>query len=240
MASYSGSTPVPMAVDSPQVQSVAVFDYDGTCIDGQSGSLLARWLLRKGYLSPRTSAKLAWWGARYKFHMPYRQEEARELIFGALEERSPEEVDRILTAFHNEILLPRYREEAVREVALRHSEGCATVLISATFYEIAREASKYLHTDGFVATRMELDDQGNFTGKVLGDVIVGEAKVQVAREWADERFGAEGWNLSYAYGDHHSDKELLEAADHPFAVTPGPTLKKVAQRKGWTILDWDK
>lgn len=227
-----------MRQNSSSPRPVAVFDYDGTCIDGQSGSLLATWMLRRGYLSAKAACGLAWWGVRYKLHMPYRQEHARELIFNELSTHNAREVEAMLVEFHREVLVPRYRPRAMEEVRRRKEEGCATVLISATFETIASEAARHLGVDGFVATRMEHDASGRYTGRVLGGVIAGQAKVDAARTWADETVGPGTWQLAYAYGDHHSDIELLAAAEHPLAVCPGPTLKRVAGKYGWHIANW--
>ena len=219
-------------------RQVAVFDYDGTCIDGQSGSLIAKWLLRNGYLTPRAVVGLAWWGFRYKFHLPYRQERSRELIFGVLRSRDADEIHRIMTRFHEEVLESEYRPRAVEEIARRKAEGCATVIVSATFEDIASEAAHHLGTDGFVATKMEKMPNNHYTGRVEGDVVAGKAKVNAVRSWADEHLGLGAWELAYAYGDHHSDIELLGAAREPMAVSPGPTLKKEAHRRGWPIANW--
>ena len=219
-------------------QPVAVFDYDGTCISGQSGALIATWLLRGGYLSARTALGLSWWGLRYKWHLPYRHEEARELIFSDLGSRSHDDVRQIMEQFHDEVLLPRYRQNAMREIAYRKAEGCAVVLASATFKAIARKAAEHLGADGFVATEMERDEQGRYTGRVMGDVIEGEHKVELVRTWANEHLGEDAWYLAYAYGDHHTDIELLLAAEHPFAVSAGPTLRRRAKREGWPQLSW--
>lgn len=217
---------------------IAVFDYDGTCIDGQSGSLIAAWLTRNGYLSPYSVVGLAWWGIRYKLHLPLRQERARELIFRDLGKRSPEEVDRIMVTFHDQVLRPRYRKIAIEEISRRKQEGCLTLLVSATFEPIAREAAKILGVDGFAATRMELDERGKYTGRVRDAVTEGSAKVNTAKALARTCANQKPCTLEYAYGDHHSDVELLARARHPFVVSPGPTLKREARRRRWPILNW--
>lgn len=218
---------------------VAVFDYDGTCISGQSGSLISKWLLKRGDLSAHATVGLVWWGARYKFHLPYRQEHSRELIFHDLEDLSTSEIDALMVEFHNEVLVPLYRQRAADEIALRRAQGCATVIVSATFDPIAREAAMLLGADGYVATQMEQDALGNYTGNVSGNVVAGKAKVEAACAWADKTLGPNKWSLAFAYGDHHSDIELLSAARHPMAVSPGPTLRRAAHAQGWPIVDWE-
>lgn len=218
---------------------LAVFDYDGTVIDGQSGSLFTRYLLREGLISAHTASRLIWWGARYKLHLPYRQDEARELIFRDLGEHGPDEARRIMEQFHERVLVPRYRADAMQEVRRRHDEGCVTLLVSATFQGIADVAAQCLGFDANVATQMEVDEAGAYTGRVLGEVIAGEGKCRAVERWATEHIGHEGWRIAYAYGDHFSDEPLLERADTCFAVCPGKTLRQVARKRGWTVLDWN-
>lgn len=96
---------------------LAVFDYDGTIIDGQSGSLFSTYLLRHGLLSKRTAARLVWWGARYKLHLPFRQDESRELIFRDLGSHGYDRTIQIVRDFVREDLVPLERADAVAEVA---------------------------------------------------------------------------------------------------------------------------
>ena len=186
----------------------------------------------------RTLLRLGWWGLRYKLHLPYRQDEARELIFHDISRLGTQRVAAVMRGFHDEVLKPRYRADAVREVRRRKEEGCLTLLVSATFYPIAQIAGDFLGADGVSATHMELDEAGGYTGRVEGEVIAGEAKCRAVRAWGDERVGAGAWRIAYAYGDHFTDAPLLGSADTCFAVCPGKTLKSLAKRNGWAILDW--
>ena len=226
------------SITGHEVQRVAVFDFDGTSIEGQSGSLLTRYLVGRRIMSLRRLARLTWWGARYKLHLPYRQEEARELVFGSLAGMGAPEVDALLRSFHDEVLAPLYRPRALEEAARCHGRGLVVLLVSATFEPIAALGARTLGADGFVATRMERDSSGRYTGCVDGPVVAGAEKYRAVRRWCDARFGAGGWVLEAAYGDHHSDATLLSHARRPFAVCPGTTLAARARRCGWPVLDW--
>ena len=222
-----------------ETRGVAVFDFDGTSIRGQSGSLFTRYLFRNRIMSPRSLARLTWWGVRYKLHLPYRQAEARELVFGALAGMSSEQVDALMARFHDEVLAPRYRRRALEEVQSCRAQGLAVLLVSATFEPIARRAAQMMDADGFAATKMARGADGAYTGEVDGIVVAGAEKYRAAARWCDERFGAGRWSLEAAYGDHHSDADLLAHARRPYAVCPGKTLAVAARRNGWKILDWD-
>ena len=131
----------------PAIIQVAVFDYDGTAINGQSGALFARYLFARGLLSPLRALRLGWWGIRYVLHLPCRQGEAREQIFDTLREHSSQEVKEIMCDFHDQVLSRRYRQEALNEVRRRKEEGCVTLLVSATFRDIAEQAARRLGGD---------------------------------------------------------------------------------------------
>ena len=218
---------------------VAVFDYDGTMISGQSGKILALWLARQGYLSASVILRLILWGFRYKFHLPYRQDEARELIFSDLKSKDPQEVRDIMESFHHSVLKSEVRPRAMRELGYRKAEGCTCLLATATFSPITNAAARYLGFDGYIATEMETDDLGDYTGVVQGDVAAGQAKVDLVKAWADCHLGEGAWYCAYAYGDHYSDIALLSSAVHPCAVCPGPTLRKYARQHSWPIVDWE-
>lgn len=235
---FENGAPMTSSAHTP-ARRIAVFDFDGTSIDGQSGSLFTRYLLSHGMMSPARLARLVWWGARYKLHLPFRQGEARELVFGALRGQTSEAVDALMASFHDDVLAPLYRPQALREVAWCHEKGMLVLLVSATFEPIAEVASRRMGADGFAATRMERDAQGRYTGRVDGPVVAGAEKCRAVERWCDAHLGAGAWVLERAYADHHTDAPLLAAAREARAVCPGKTLAISARRQGWPVLDWD-
>lgn len=224
---------------SDSIKKIAVFDFDGTVISGQSGLLFSAYLLRRHLSSVSRTLKLMWWGARYKLHLPQRQEEARELVVGALTQYSIEFANAVMHDFHREVIEGMYRPQALEEVRRRQAEGCCVLLVSATFEPIAELAAKKLGVDAFLATKMQVGADGHYTSKVDGPVIEGAQKLVSATEWCNQHYGKGNWELAYAYGDHYSDATLLSAAQTPCAVCPGSTLTRLASKRGWTILNWE-
>lgn len=223
--------------------AIAAFDLDGTLLRGQSGTLILKYLVRKRLVTPRTFFRCTWWGIRYKLHLyklhlPFRQNEVRETIFSDLRRFSAEEIHQIMEDFHNEVMTPRYKPAGLDELRRHIDAGEHVVLISATFDQVAQVAREHLGCEAALATRMERDGEGHFTGFVEGDTTEGPEKVRRIRLWADETFGEGGWELVHAFGDHHSDLPMLELALHPHAVDPGPTLRREAREREWEILEW--
>lgn len=110
------------------------------------------------------------------------------------------------------------------------------VCVSATFEPIIAAAMERRPIQYAIATRMRVDFQGNYTDEVEGEPIEGPEKVVVLRRLCDELFGADGWELAWAYGDHHSDRAMLAAAKSAYAVTPGSAPYAHGQRPGLRYL----
>ncbi len=217
---------------------LAVFDFDNTMIDGQTGVIFTRYLLDKGYVSHATVAKVIAWGAKYFVRLPVEQNRVREYIFSDLVGMTTEEFEDISKDFHDKVLTRLYRSDALRTLTERQREGCATLVASATFEPVVAEVARHLGMDGYTGTVMEVDDSGRYTGFVEGRVVQAEDKLERILDWGDEHLGAGRWKLTYAYGDHHSDYDTLDAADHPVAVHPSFSLWRAALRLGWPIERW--
>ncbi len=219
-------------------KKIAVFDYDGTCTDVQSGARFSQYLLHHGYLRPITVVRLLCWAFRYLMHMKRDEDAPREAMFGDLHNMTGDEIDRLMVEFHDKHITSKYRDDAIAEIKQLQDSGYDVLLVSATFAPIARRAGEVLGIDTVIATEMEKDKEGHYTGKVLGPAVVGIEKTRAVERWADEHIGKGKWVIAKAFGDHYSDADILNASRESYAVSPGGTLKRLAKKNDWTILDW--
>lgn len=227
-----------MQGDGNNKVQIAVFDFDGTSIEGSSPSWLVNRLIFTRKISPITSLKIGFWGIAYKWHLPQNEAWVRGQVFKAFEGKPKEEVDRYLRNFYDEWIARRFRPKADEAMRQRAEEGCEIIVVSATFEPIllrAMEAHPFQHQ---ISTRMKVAEDGTYTRQVDGRPIEGEEKLVALKHWCDGHYGEGNWEIAYAYGDHHSDEPLLSAAKHPFAVSPNTGMTKIAQERDWPILDW--
>ena len=218
---------------------LVVFDFDGTSMKGNSPVQLVFYLWRKGLLKKRVMLRIGTWGLRYKLRLPQDESWVRGLVFSAFEGKPKALVDEFLHVFCDEEIEPRFRRQADEAIAWHHEQGRVVLLVSATFEPIAERVMERHDYDHHFATRMRLDAHGNYTREVDGLPVEGAEKLRLVRLYADKAYGKGNWKLAYAYGDHHSDRTLLDAAEHPCAVTPDQPLERTAKKKHWEILDWD-
>ena len=126
-------------------------------------------------------------------------------------------------------------EKLVRDtIAAKHM----AVLLTATNRMIAKPLADYFGIPRIVATELETDANGGYTGRFSGVYAAAEGKLAKAEEFCRKN----GLSLKTAacYGDSINDRFLLDAAGFPFVVNPGMELKKLAIEKGWKILNFGK
>lgn len=228
-----------MADTSSKKKEIVVFDFDGTSISGNSPVLLVRYLWHEGLLRKSILTRIALWGLAYKLRLPQNESWVRGLVFSAFVDMTREEADSLIADFYYQEVAKRFRSQADEAIRYHRSLDREVWVVSATFEPIILEAMKDHPFTHQFSTRMQVDDRGHYTRLVEGTPVEGSEKIRLVRQYADEHYGKDGWLLVSAYGDHHSDRPMLEASQSPCAVTPDRPLRRTARRKGWSILDWE-
>ncbi len=217
---------------------IAAFDFDGTCISGSSPKKLVKRLTRLRRLSLYKLIRIGVWGLAYKMNKPRDDEGVRGRVFSAFAGLPALKVNEQLCEFYANAIDPLFRMEADACMFAHLEQGHAVVVISASFEPMIASAMTVHPIQFAMASRMHIDENGCYTDQVEGLPTEGPAKVEVLRTFADAYFGEGMWELGWAYGDHYSDLELLQEAEHPCAVTPDKKLEDHARSAGWEIADW--
>lgn len=113
------------------------------------------------------------------------------------------------------------RDDVVGRIRWHLAEGHQVVIVSASYEHYVRVVAEHLGIHGVAATRLEVDDDGVLTGRLLGPNCRAAEKVVRLDEWLAGRGLDRDTITLWAYGDSAGDRELLAAADHPHWVS-GP------------------
>lgn len=212
---------------------LAVFDLDGTLVDGDSHVLLLRALLADPAVPRAVRAGIVATGVGYPLglvpHSALKAAAARAFAGRALGE-----VRGYARGFVERSVLGRLRPSVVERARRERGDGRALVLLSASFEPVVEAVGEALGADRVVAARLATRD-GIVTGLLEGEVPYGQAKARaldaLARELSADLAGSSG------YGDHGDDVHFLERLGAPHAVAPDARLRRHARRRSWPILE---
>lgn len=201
-------------------KTLAIFDFDGTMIRGDSIVSFV-WLgVRLKKLSLWEYVRLGVLALPYALGLlsdeVYKTRALR--FYGEMSAAEKQAVDQV---FVEETLLPKVRPQALQCLADRKKEGCLCLLVSASTENYMRMAAERLGFDALLCTR--LDENGQACANCKGAEKERRIREYLKESGTDADFGA-----SFAYGDSRSDLPVLSLCGHPVQVNPKRALRAAA------------
>lgn len=221
----------------PQPQVGAFFDVDNTIMQGASIFLLARGLIRHGFIKPRDLARFA--GQQFRFRMfgedDGQIDEARDQALSVIAGHSVATLEELGEEIFDEYMAMRIWPGTRALTQWHLDQGHRVWLVTAAPLEVARVIARRLGLTGALGTIAEQSD-GVYTGRLVGGMLHGAAKGEAVRALAER----EGLDLSrcFAYSDAANDLPMLTLVGHPCAINPDGALADHAREQGWTIRDY--
>lgn len=215
----------------------AFFDVDNTIIRGASAFHIARGLKQRGYFRTRDLLRFGWEQLKYlirgetKEQMDAVRAEALSIIKGW----SVAEMTAVGEEIYDEVLALKIFPGTKALVDEHRAQGHQVWLVTATPVEIGRLIARRLGATGALGTIAE-HKGGYYTGRLVGDMMHGEAKAVAVNELA----AREDLNLaaSFAYGDSMNDVPMLSTVGHACPINPDTRLRRHAKKRGWPIKDF--
>jgi HAD superfamily hydrolase (TIGR01490 family) len=211
---------------------LAVFDVDGTLLDGDSHVLLIRSLLADSKVPLAVRGDLVATAIGYGFGLvtnPRLKASAARAFAG----RTVEEVRVFARDLVTRSVLPKLRPALMNRVRAERAQGRTIVLLSASLEPFVHALREQIGADHVIAACLA-SSNGVLSGLLDGDVPFGDAKARLLSRLAAD-LGAD-LSRSSGYGDHHSDRAFLELVGEPYAVAPDAALGSHARLRGWPIL----
>ncbi|HUT53595.1 MAG TPA: HAD family hydrolase [bacterium] len=211
----------------------AFFDVDYTVLSSNSATLFVKYLRQQGKVGARELLVTLYWVARYKLNLVNFEylalRETRKLA------GQPErEMIELCNRWFDEMVIAYIYQDAVAKIEEHRKKGDTLVLLTAATTYLTEPLARRLRVPHFLCNRLEVDEDGNFTGELIRPFSYGAGKLVLA-----ERFAAEhGLDLgeSYYYSDSITDLPVLEGFRHPMIVNPDPLLRREARRRNWPVL----
>lgn len=231
------STPDP---DVPQdVGAAAFFDVDNTLIQGSSLIVFAMGLARKRYFRLSEILPIAWKQIKFRVtgsenagDVTRGRTQALEFIKGRSVAELVELCEEIVDSHMVTKAWPGTRELAQMHLAAGHQVW----LVTATPVQLAQILAQRFGFTGALGTVAEVDSEGRFTGRLVGDILHGPGKKHAVAALA----AIEQLDMSRctAYSDSINDVPMLSMVGTAVAINPDKKLRKEAIRRGWTVRDY--
>ena len=220
-------------------RAAAFFDLDRTLLAGSSGMAWVRASYDAGLISRGQMMRWARDGLVFRLRgsTDASTKVAMDQISEVLKGTSARELERLGPAVLAGVL-PRIYPEMLAEVHSHQDDGRPTFIVSAAGNDLVELVASVLGMEGGIGTRYEVDEAGNFSGRLDGPFMYGEGKIEGMRQFAD----AHDIDLatSWAYSDSHSDLPMLRAVGNAVVVNPDEQLMAVAKSEGWRVLRFEK
>jgi HAD superfamily hydrolase (TIGR01490 family) len=213
----------------------ALFDMDRTLVRKETASLYVRYQRERGQASFRDTARVFYWVTQYTLGVidaPDVASRALRQLEGTHETTFAARCDDWFR-----LMVERHVTDAGRSAVVAHRRnGDLLAIVTGASPYTARPLARLLGIDHVVASELELDASGRFTGRPVLPLCYGEGKVARTLRLAEKH----GFLLEEAtfYSDSLTDLPLLERVREPVAVNPDVRLARVAQKRGWRTEIW--
>jgi HAD superfamily hydrolase (TIGR01490 family) len=222
----------------PDPAAAGFFDVDNTMMQGASIYYLARGLASRKYF---TTGDLLRFGMRQlRFRILAAEHggdmsQAKDAALAFVAGRSVDDLRRLSEEIFDELMAERIWSGTHALARLHLDAGQRVWLVTAAPVELGAVIAERLGLTGAIGTVAEISD-GVYTGRLVGDLMHGPAKVAAIRDLAER----EGLDLSQcaAYSDSVNDLPMLSAVGRPVAVNPDSALRRAARERGWEIRDF--
>jgi HAD superfamily hydrolase (TIGR01490 family) len=217
---------------------LALFDLDHTLLPLDSDYQWADFLARTGRAGDPAEAQRRNEELMERYNAgKLTAEESAEFMLGLLTRGSPIELAEWHEAFMAEVVRPAILPSA-QDLVRRHTvEGDLCAIVTATNEFVTAPIARAFGIPHLIATIPETRD-GRYTGRIHGTPSFQAGKITRVNEWlAGMDLSLSDFERVYFYSDSPNDLPLLEVVSHPIATNPSPVLRRVAQERGWQVLD---
>ena len=217
---------------------LALFDLDHTLLPLDSDYQWADYLARTGRAGDPDEARRQNDDLMDRYNRgELTAEQAAEFMLGLLAAHAPFE----LAAWHEDFMAEVIRPSitpAARELVESHLEaGDLCAVVTATNSFVTAPIARAFGIPHRLATDAEVQ-RGRYTGRILGTPSFKEGKVVRVNDWLGAMgLGLADFSESFFYSDSVNDVPLLEKVTRPIAANPSPTLRAIAQERGWQVID---
>ena len=203
-----------------QTKALAIYDFDGTMLDGDSIVRYIAYAIKQGYESP-------WSIFRQAVNAVSVLSGLKSIVSGKssalkfLKYMDPDLQEEFNRSFCREVLVPRLYPKAIKSMKRHHEEGCHILLVSASPDIYLQYMKEFLPIDKVLASPTEPDG-------IVSSSTRGAKKVRRVENWAKEQSFEVDWQASWAFGNSIHDLPIMHLCGRPVCINPTRRMRKMA------------
>lgn len=209
-------------------EKLALFDFDGTLIRGDSIARFSRFLFLRGFTGWGSMLRLLWQTLLWRLGK-VKVEDVKSLALAPLKRLEAGRAEALCREFVQTFLVPRLYRDGVARLRAHAGQGDLVLLVSASPEVYLQHIREHLPVQAVIATGSNQDYQ-------VTTNVVREEKITQIRRWLAEQGLEVDWEASSAYGDSTNDLPMLSLVGKPHLVNPHQKAKKRAP--GIPVLRW--
>lgn len=187
---------------------LAVFDFDGTIIQGDSFLPFMRHMVGE-FRYYRGIVRIFPWLTAYALGRICNRTIKEKVVSCFLKGKRLQEIEQRAYEYALEYLPKKEKPEMRDRMQWHLEESHSLLLASASLLVYLKPWAEYRGFHGVCGAELEVDQKGIITGKIKGNNGFGPEKLEAVHDWLDGK----NPSLTYAYGDSQGDRELLDWAD---------------------------
>jgi HAD superfamily hydrolase (TIGR01490 family) len=213
----------------------ALFDMDRTLVRRETASLYVRYQRERGEAGWRDSARVSLWVLQYTLGIIDAPDVAAR-VFRQLEGTHETVFSARADDWFRSYVEPHVADLGRVAVETHRRRGDLLAIVTGATPYTTRPLARLLGIEHVVASELEVDERGRFTGRPAPPLCYGVGKVERAARLAE----LHGFRLeeSTFYSDSFTDLPLLEHVAEPVVVNPDARLARVAKKRGWRVERW--
>jgi HAD superfamily phosphoserine phosphatase-like hydrolase len=229
----------PTPADRPLTQALAIYDMDRTVTRGPTYgpflwyamTRLAPW---RALLAPVSLVTVLLYGLKLIDRGRLKEWNYRLLVGRPTQQRLDPVVQRFADRQVETNILPGARTRLAEDKAA----GRRLVMATASYGLYAAAIARRLGFDDVIATETLPDSEGRIVARISGANCYGLGKLDMIEAWLQrEGLEREAIHIRF-YSDHVSDAPVHAWSDEAFATNAHDRLVRLAETKGWAVLDW--
>lgn len=217
---------------------LALFDLDHTLIPLDSDYQWAEFMARSGRIGDPQAALRRNDELMEQYNRgELTAEQAAEFMLGILAAHTPHDLALWHEQYMRDVIRPAIQPRAIGLVREHLEAGDLCAVVTATNTFVTAPIARAFGIPHLIGTEPEYAN-GRYTGRIAGTPSFKEGKVKRVRQWlAGMGLSMTDFGTSFFYSDSTNDVPLLEQVTRPIAANPSPSLRAIAQKQGWQVLD---